>query len=115
MLVVLVDFASRPPSLAGAASWRRTCWLGAAAVAAVFSGVLWTVPSAGGRRAPVQGFVMTGQEQLIGDLYVLAGLAGLGVIAALLVTARRTDQHLSVIAAARDGEEPVEPGLAAQP
>jgi len=114
MLVVLVDFARRPPSLAVAASWRSACWLGAAAVAAVFSGVLWAVPSTG-RHPPVQGYDMTGPQQLIGDLYVLAGLAGLAVVATLLVTARRTDQHLAAIAAARDGEEPLEPGLAAQP
>jgi alpha-1,2-mannosyltransferase len=113
-LVVLADFASRPVSVAAAANWRRASWLGAAAVAAVFSGVLWAVPSTG-RHPAVQGYVMTAAQQLIGDLYVLAGLAGLGVIAALLVTARRTDQHMSAIAAARDGEEPLEPGLAAQP
>jgi alpha-1,2-mannosyltransferase len=110
MLVVLVDFASRPPSLAAAASWRRACWLGLLAVAVVFSGLLWTVPG----RAQ-QGFVMTGSEQLLGDLYVLAGLCGLAVIAALLVFAWRADQHLTVIATAREGEEPLEPGLAAQP
>ncbi len=109
MLVVLAEFATRPPSLAAAASWRRACWLGAVAIAAVFSGVLWGVPS-----PAVQGYVMTGPEQLLGDLYVLAGLGGLGVIAALLVHARRSDQQLSVIAAATGGEEPLEPGLAAQ-
>ena len=115
MLVVLVDLASRrSPSLALSAGRRRACWLGAAAVAAVFSGVLWVMPSHG-RHPPVQGYAMTGPQQLIGDLYVLAGLAGLGVIAALLVAATRTDQHLTVIAAARDGEEPLKPGLAAQP
>jgi alpha-1,2-mannosyltransferase len=110
MLVVLVDFASRPPSLAAAASWRRACWLGAAAMVAVFSGVLWTVPG-----PAQQGYVMTGPQQLLGDLYVFAGLGGLVVIAALLASARRADQHLSAIAATREGEEPLEPGLAAQP
>jgi alpha-1,2-mannosyltransferase len=110
MLVVLADFASRPPSLAAAANWRRACWLGAAAMVAVFSGVLWTVPG-----SAQQGYVMTGPQQLLGDLYVFAGLGGLAVIAALLANARRADQHLSAIAATREGEEPLEPGLAAQP
>lgn len=115
VLLVLVDFASRrSPSLALPAGLRRASWLGAAAVTAVFSGVLWAVPSHG-RHPPVQGYVMTGPQQLLGDLYVLAGLAGLGVIAALLVAATRTDQHLTAITAVRDGEEPLEPGLAAQP
>ncbi|HUC23663.1 MAG TPA: glycosyltransferase 87 family protein [Streptosporangiaceae bacterium] len=115
MLVVLVDFASRRgPVLALSAGWRRACWLGAVALAGVFSGVLWTVPSHG-RHPPVQGYAMTGPQQLLGDLYVLAGLAGLGVIAALLAAATRTGQHLTAIAAVRDGEEPLEPGLAAQP
>jgi alpha-1,2-mannosyltransferase len=114
MLVVLADVATRPPSLAAAASWRRSCWLGLAAVAAVFSGVLWLVPSTG-RHPPVQGYVMTGPQQLIGDLYVLAGLGGLGVVAVLLAAARRTGQQMPAIAVARDGEEPLEPGLAAQP
>jgi len=31
------------------------------------------------------------------------------------VAATRTDQHLAAITAVRDGEEPLEPGLAAQP
>ena len=110
VLVVLADFASRPPSLAVAASWRRACWLGAATVAAVFSGMMWTIPG-----LAKQGYVVTGSEQLLGDLYVVAGLVGLGVVAAFLVIARRPDQHLSPVAAARDGEEPLEPGLAAQP
>jgi alpha-1,2-mannosyltransferase len=109
MFVVLAEFATRPPSLAAAARWRRACWLGVAAMALVFSGVLWTVPG-----PAQQGFVMTAPEQLLGDLYVLAGLGGLGVIAGLLVYARRRDQQLSVIAAPSGGEEPLEPGLAAQ-
>jgi alpha-1,2-mannosyltransferase len=113
MLVVLADFATRPPSLAVAASWRRACWLGAGAVALVYSGVLWAVPSTG-RHPAVQGYVMTVPQQLLGDLYVLAGLAGLGVIAALLVYARRSDERLAAVAAASEGEEPLEPGLAAQ-
>jgi alpha-1,2-mannosyltransferase len=113
MLVVLADFATRPPSLAVAASWQRACWLGAGAVALVFSGVLWGVPSTGPHPA-VQGYVMTVPEELLGDLYVLAGLGGLGAIACLLVYARRGDAHLAAMAAASDGEEPLEPGLAAQ-
>jgi hypothetical protein len=115
MLVVLVALASRRrSSLAVAARWRGACWLAAAAVVAVFSGVVWLLPSTG-RHPAVNGYVMTGPQQLLGDLYVLAGLAGLGVIAAILVTATRTDQHPVAVAAAREGEEPLEPGLAAQP
>jgi len=114
MLVVLADFASRPLPLAASASWRWACWLGAVAVAAVYSGVLWTLPSTG-RHPALQGYVMTGPQELIGDLYVLAGLAGLAVVAVLLAAVRRTGQQLPAIAAARDGEEPLEPGLAAQP
>lgn len=110
MLVALADFAVRPPSLAAAVRWRRRCWLCAAAAAVVFSGVIWAVPS-----PAVQGYDMTGPQQLIGDLYVLAGLAGLGVIAALMVAARRRDQRLVMPAVARDGGEPFEPGLAARP
>jgi len=110
MLVALTDFATRPPSLAAAVRWRRRCWLCAAAAAVVFSGLIWAVPS-----PAVQGYVMTVPQQLIGDLYVLAGLAGLGVIAALMVSARRGDQRLVMPAVARDGGEPLEPGLAAQP
>ncbi len=109
MLVVLADFSTRPPSLAAAVRWRRACWLGAAAITVVFSGLLWTVPA----RA-VSGYVMNGFEQLLGDLYVLAGLAGLGVIAVLLVASRRRDRHLTAVASEREGEEPLQPGLAAR-
>ena len=110
ILAVLADFSTRPPSLAVAVRWRRACWSGLAAIALVFSGVVWAVPS-----PAVQGFVMTAPEQLIGDLYVLAGLAGLGVIAALLASARRRDQQLAAVVAPREGDEPLQPGLAPQP
>jgi alpha-1,2-mannosyltransferase len=122
MLVVLVHFATRPPVLAAAVRWRRFCWLGVVAMVAVFSGVLWTVPASGPADckpspqsnlcAPQQGYTMSGFQQFVGDLYVLAGLAGLCVIAALLVLARRRDRRGPVAAAA--GEEPSQPGLAAR-
>jgi alpha-1,2-mannosyltransferase len=89
MIVVLADLAARPLALTHARRWRLACWLGIAAVAAVFSGVLWTVPS-----PAVQGHVMTGPEQVVGDLYVLAGILGLGVVASLLALARRRDRPL---------------------
>jgi alpha-1,2-mannosyltransferase len=115
MLLVLVDFATRPPAFVAPESWRRTCWLGAAAVTLVFSGIVWAVPS-----PAVQGYSMTGLEQVIGDLYVLAGLVGLGLTAALLVLTRRRDEKLPALASASAGdgsagEEPLAPGLAAQP
>jgi len=111
MLVVLADFALRPPSFASPESWRRTCWFGVAAVALVFSGVIWAVPE-----PAVQGYTMTGLEQFIGDLYVLAGLVGLGLTAALLVLTRRRDvPAIAPAGAGGAGEEPLAPGLAAQP
>ncbi len=109
MLAVLADFSTRPPSLTVAARWRRACWFGLAAMTLVFSGVVWGVPA-----TAVQGYVMTAPEQLLGDLYVLAGLGGLGVIAALLVYARRRDQQLAAVAVPREGDEPLQPGLAPQ-
>ena len=54
-----------------------------AAVLVLFSGVLWAVPA-----DAAAGYVMTGPQQLIGDLYVLAGLISLGVIAVLMAHAR---------------------------
>jgi alpha-1,2-mannosyltransferase len=91
-LVVLVDLAVGPRRLAAAGRWRSVGWLGMAAVAALFSGLLWTVPStcAAARRCspPVQGRVMDGPQQVIGDLYVLTGLISLGVIAVLLARSR---------------------------
>jgi hypothetical protein len=36
---------------------------------------------------------MTGGEQVIGDLYVLAGVSGLGAVAVLLVLSRRRDKR----------------------
>jgi len=87
-LVVLAHMATGPHWLPAGRRWRRVGWLGVVAVAVVFSGVLWTVPA-----PAVQGRVMTGPEQLIGDLYVLAGLISLTVIAVLMARARRRDRH----------------------
>jgi alpha-1,2-mannosyltransferase len=85
-LVVLADVAAGARRPAGR-RWRWAAWLAVAAVVAVFSGVLWAVPA-----SAVQGHVMTGPQQLIGDLYVLAGLVSLGVIAVLMARARRRDR-----------------------
>jgi alpha-1,2-mannosyltransferase len=101
MLVVLADLAIRT-SLAGARLARRACWLGTAAVVVLFSGLLWTVPA---RAAP--GDVMTGFQQFVGDLYVLAGLVGLSVIAGLLAFAQHTERLESPTAAPGSGEVPV--------
>jgi alpha-1,2-mannosyltransferase len=94
-VVVLADLATRPRPALQARRTRLACWLGIVAIAGLFSGVLWTVPS-GGPEAPVQGHVMTGPEQFVGNLYVLAGLLGLGVVAYLLVLAHRRDQRAVV-------------------
>jgi len=88
VLVVLVDLAMR-----AAGRLRLACWAVIAAVAALFSGVLWTVP-AHGQNPPVQGHVMTGPEQVVGDLYVLAGVLGLVVFAGLLVFTRHGQRRL---------------------
>ena len=89
MLVVLADLATRPLALPHARRGRLARWLAMAAVVAVFSGVLWAVPS-----PAFQGHVMTGPEQLVGDLYVLAGIVGLAVVAGLLALARQRDRPL---------------------
>ena len=93
VVVVLADLAMRPVPVAQARRSRLVCWLAIAALAGLFSGVLWTVPS-GGPEFPVPGHV-TGWDQFVGDLYVLTGLLGLGVVAYALVRARR--QQRSVI------------------
>ncbi len=85
-LVVLAELATSPRWLPASRSRRLRSWLGMAMVAAVlvvFSGVLWAVPS-----DAAAGYVMTGPQQLIGDLYVLVGLLSLGVIAVLMAHAR---------------------------
>ena len=85
-LIVLADLATSPRWLPACRSRRLRSWLGVSMVVAVlvvFSGVVWAVPA----RA-ASGYVMTAPEQLIGDLYVLAGLVGLGVIAVLMAHAR---------------------------
>jgi alpha-1,2-mannosyltransferase len=101
-VVVLADLAARPRPAPQARRTRLVCWLGIVAVAGLFSGVLWTVPS-GGPEAPVQGHVMTGPEQFVGDLYVLAGLVGLGVVAYLLLLAHRRDQRAVVAGTSYEG------------
>ncbi|HTA04479.1 MAG TPA: glycosyltransferase 87 family protein [Streptosporangiaceae bacterium] len=88
LMVVLAHFAMRPLALPSARRWRLTCWLGIAALAAIFSGVLWLEPA-----SALPGDVMTGFEQLLGDIYVLAGLAGLAVIAGVLSYAQRRDRR----------------------
>ena len=87
-LVVLVDLAVGPHWLAAGRRWRRVGWLGVAAVAAVFSGLLWTVnslsPTSNRPSEAAQGRVMDGPQQLVGDLYVLAGLISMAAIAVVL-------------------------------
>jgi alpha-1,2-mannosyltransferase len=90
LLVVLADLATRPRSLAAPRLRRWAPWLGAAAVAVLFSGVLWIVPA-----SPARGYTMTGFQQVIGDLYVLAGLAGLVVMAGILAYTRPTEKRPS--------------------
>jgi len=92
VVVVLADLAMRPAPVAQARRSRLVCWLAIAALAGLFSGVLWTVPS-GGSEFPVPGHV-TGWDQFVGDLYVLTGLLGLGVVAYALVRARREHRAL---------------------
>ena len=101
MLVVLADLATRP-SLAAAPRARRACWLGALAVVALFSGLLWTVSA----RA-ADGTAMSGFQQVVGDLYVLAGLAGLGVIAGLIALTQHTERIEAPTTAQRTGEDPL--------
>jgi alpha-1,2-mannosyltransferase len=85
-LVVLADLVTSPRWLSASRTRRLRVWLGMTMVAAVlvlFSGVLWLMPA----RA-AKGYVMTGPEQVLGDLYVLAGLVSLGVIAVVMAHAR---------------------------
>jgi alpha-1,2-mannosyltransferase len=106
MMVVLAHLATRTLALPATRRWRLACWLGIAAVAAVFSGVLWLEPA-----SAVQGEVMTGLQQLLGDIYVLAGLAGLGVIAAALAYARRRDRRPPATIPVAVSEQPLaQPG-----
>jgi alpha-1,2-mannosyltransferase len=91
MLMVLAYLATGPVALPRPRLWRLVCWAGFAATCALFSGVLWVLRSAG-TKPPVQGKVMTGGEQVIGDLYVLAGVLGLGVVACALVLSYRRDK-----------------------
>jgi alpha-1,2-mannosyltransferase len=91
LLVVLADLATRPVTRASGGGSRLACWLGIGAVAVVFSGIIWTVPSSGPEPA-VQGHVMTSGQQVVGDLYVLAGVLALGIVAGLAALARRRDQ-----------------------
>jgi alpha-1,2-mannosyltransferase len=102
MVVVLVDLATRPLPALQARRSRLACWLGIVVLAGLFSGVLWTVPS-GGPESPVQGHNMTGWEQVVGDLYVLVGLCGLGLVAYLLMLARRRDQRAVISGTAYEG------------
>jgi alpha-1,2-mannosyltransferase len=85
-LVVLADRVTSPGWRQAGRSRRLRSWLGitvVAALLAVFSGVLWLLPP----RA-ILGYGMTAPQQLLGDLYVLTGLLGLGAIAVLMAHAR---------------------------
>jgi len=90
-LVVLADAATGSRWLRASARSRWRGWLGlmlVVAVAVIFSGVLWALPA-----PAVQGYAMTGPQQLIGDLYVLTGLFSLSVIAMLMAHARRRERR----------------------
>jgi alpha-1,2-mannosyltransferase len=85
-LVVLADLVTSPHWRSAGRRPRLRSWLGmtmVAAVLAVYSGVLWLMPT----RA-IAGYVMTAPQQLLGDLYVLAGLVSLSVTAVLTARAR---------------------------
>jgi alpha-1,2-mannosyltransferase len=91
-LVVLADLATRRlPGPAGR-QLSRIGWVGIGVVLVVFSGVLWTVPA-----SAVQGRTMTGSEQVVGDLYVLAGLVALGVIASVLALDQYRQRHRTTL------------------
>ena len=108
-LVVLADAAARPPGPAGS-RWRRIRWLGVATVVAAFSGVLWLVPAGG-----AQGRIAVLPEQLLADLYVLAGLAGLAVIATMLARARRQVSGATPAATLVAASQVMRPGSRSQP
>jgi len=98
-LVVLTDLATGARWLQTGRRWRWAGRLGIAALVAVFSGVLWSLPV-----PAVKGHVMTGSQQLVGDLYVLTGLISLSVVAVLAVLARhraklRPDESERTVAA----------------
>ena len=95
MMVVLAHLATSPLALPSARRTRLACWLGIVAIAALFSGVLWLVPA-----SAIQGLVMSAPDQLLGDIYVLAGLIGLAVTAGVLASARRRERRASAIASA---------------
>lgn len=111
MLVVLADLAVRPASLPTARRLRRAARLGAGAVTLLVlayplqvkpggpripAGLLHTVPS-----RFIRGHVMNGSQQLIGDLYVVAGLVALGMTAGLLAFTRQRGRHRQLAALRR--------------
>jgi alpha-1,2-mannosyltransferase len=80
-LVLAVHGAARMEAPAGPRCWPRVAaWSGVLALVAVFfSRLIWIVPA-----SAVQGQGMRGAWLLVGNLYVLAGLAGLGLAAVVL-------------------------------
>jgi alpha-1,2-mannosyltransferase len=121
MLVVLADLAVRPASLPTAQRWRWPARLGPVVVILlVLAYPLQVKP--GGPRIPagllhtvpwrfVRGYVMNGSQQLIGDLYVVAGLVAMGFTAGLLGLTRRRDRHRQP-AALSEAEGVLQPGSA---
>jgi glycosyl transferase family 87 len=118
MLVVLASLAVRPPSAAEPRRWQWAGRVGATAMVILFlayplhispggpripAGLLRTAP------VPSHGSVMTGSQQVISDLYVLAGLAALCLVAAVLALTRRSE-HRRVAGALTDSEALVQPG-----
>jgi alpha-1,2-mannosyltransferase len=80
-LVLAVHGAARMEASARPRRWpRAAAWSGVLGLVAVFfSRLIWIVPA-----STVQGRGMHGAWLLVGNLYVLAGLAGLGLTAVML-------------------------------
>ncbi len=119
MLAAVAESAMRLAARNPGRWWRQAGWAAPAVILALFfaypfhlapgaplvpEGLLWTLPS-----PALQGSGMTGLQQVTGNLYVLAGLAGLCLIGGCLAVAR------DPAADPRDGRLPPEPGGAHAP
>jgi alpha-1,2-mannosyltransferase len=102
ILVALTELAIRAGQLISLRSMLLVGWLAVAAVLALFiaypfhatpgaprlpEGLIWTLP-----QAALQGTGMTGDQELVGNLYVLAGLFGLTVTAAWLLSRKASGE-----------------------
>jgi len=119
MLAAVAESAMRLAARNPGRWWRQAGWAAPAVILALFfaypfhlapgallvpEGLLWTLPS-----PALQGSGMTGLQQVTGNLYVLAGLAGLCLIGGCLAVAR------DPAADPRGGRLPPEPGGAHAP